>query len=116
MSEYIENERNKREVIINNPSTLNLNSRHGSKIPIHTKTGMPTMQIKKRKAEEAGKYFNMEAHKLKQSPLQNGDKYIKITAQIQNDEPKMVPGRRVKLTKIDDNLLSNVAKQLPPIQ
>lgn len=115
MSEYIENERNKREVIFSNQSTLNLNSRHGNKMPIHTKTGMPTMQIKKRKVEEAGKYFNMDAHKIKQSPLQNGDKYVKIAAQIQNDEPKM-PGRRAKLTKIDDTLLSNIAKQLPPIQ
>jgi hypothetical protein len=134
VSEYIDNERNKREVVFNGKgSTKDLSSRVETTMASYNKTGMPTMQLKKRKAEEAGKYFNMEAHKIKTTPKpKNEDCIIKKIGpleslpssysknlQVVEDLVKVAapaPIKKNKLPKIEDSLLSTAARQLPALK
>ena len=95
----------------------------------YNKTGMPTIQHKKKKTEEiVGKYFNMESHKLKSPSIKsNNDEHHKKLGQLDalpiNVYPKSVslleepkpPMKKSKLIRIDENLLSTAAKQLPQI-
>ena len=134
MSEYIENERNKREVVINGKgSTKDLSSRVETTMASYNKTGMPTMQLKKRKADEAGKYFNMDAHKIKSTPKPKNEECLpkKIgpleslppsyskNLQVVEDMIKAAapaPMKKNKLPKIEETLLSTAARQLPSIK
>ena len=146
MSEYIENELNKRNFGHANGSSLEIGREKKDKdkdkdkekeketqITALSKTGMPSSQIKKRKADEiSGKYFNLELHKIKStSVIKNEDRVIKKAAQleslpssytknlpsIQNNTDDsntlIMPHKSNKLSKIDENLLSSAAKNLP---
>lgn len=135
MSEYIDNERNRREIVNTKGSSKDVSRGDEKEMQMTTlnKTGMPSVQLKKRKAEEIiGKYYNMDLHKLK-AVVKNEDRVIKKIGQLESlptsyvknlpplqtigentDAPKLaLPHKVTKLSKIDDNLLSIVAKNLP---
>ena len=94
------------------------------------KTVTPIIHFKKKINEEiVGKYYNMEAHKVKVTPnIKNSEAFNrKLKGQLESlgsysknistmDEvPKPALAKKCKLSKIDEELLSSAAKQLPQI-
>ena len=110
MSEYLNNERNKREIVINNGSVQDM-ALEEMEIVNFNKTGIPTIQPKKRKADDmVGKYL---VQKSKNDERKKQEAIHQKNVLSLGEESLKLPPKKVKLNKIDENLLSNAARQLP---